>query len=463
MFVTSASAEFVESGPRVMYRDANGKYLTGLQQINNAYYYFNSLGELQTNGWIRTTDGKEYYADKNGVLLRNQWKGKGKKKYYLKDNAEKAKGLTRIGVKYYFFSLKNGKLMTGKIKDADGNLYITKKKGVVYAGKLFKYQSAKYYAYPDGKLAKGFTKIGNNYYFFKKTNGKMVTKKRKAVGNDFYYFSKSGYAVRERWVKISGNYYYFQQNGKMARNQFIGTKWYVGADGVRIKASKLPQAGVQKIDGVIYVYASTGKLLTNNWYNNGTDSYYADANGRALIGMQTIAGKSYYFNEEGKLQKDTVVQVNGSYYIAEADGHISGTTSCAGENIVAYAKKFLGLPYVWGGTSLKTGADCSGFVYTIYQKFGVQLMRVADDQRKGPTKAYTSLGYKVGTKVADKNLLPGDLVFYDSTKDGVADHVAMFIGNGQVIHEAGKKWGCVITAIDWASGRMKGHNMRYWA
>jgi cell wall-associated NlpC family hydrolase len=128
-----------------------------------------------------------------------------------------------------------------------------------------------------------------------------------------------------------------------------------------------------------------------------------------------------------------------------------------------YAKKFLGLPYVWGGISLKKGADCSGFCFAVHQKFGITLMRVADDQMKGPTKAYQKLGYKKGILIKDKDLAPGDLVFYDSSKDGVMDHVAMYIGKNKVIHEAGKKYGCVITDIDWAHGRVSNKNMRYWA
>ncbi|MCR5154302.1 MAG: C40 family peptidase [Lachnospiraceae bacterium] len=88
------------------------------------------------------------------------------------------------------------------------------------------------------------------------------------------------------------------------------------------------------------------------------------------------------------------------------------------------ALSYLGLKYVWGGTSLTKGADCSGFVQSLYKKYGYTLPRVSYDQSKNA--GYTSV-------TADtSHLLPGDLVFY--AKNGVVYHVALYIGNGLVVH-----------------------------
>ena len=407
-FSIFAQADFVVSGNTTLYQDEDGKYLTGLQKIDGEYYYFDSSGVLQKACWIKTPDQKEYYATANGTLACNQWMQVGKKTFYLKNNAEKAKGITRIGSQLFYFSIMNGKLLKGKLKDAYGNLYITNKKGVVFSGRLFKQSGAKYYANYDGTLAKGLKQLGSDYYFFKKTNGKMVTNKKKAVGNDFYFFTKAGPAVKNRWVKIKGNYYYFNADGRMARNQYIQDQWYVGEDGIRVRA--------------------TGVSKTDTTSTEGT----ADASGMSLTNDTSTS---------------TVEVLTGS----------------TGVSLVEYAKKFLGLPYVWGGTSLKTGADCSGFCQAIHLAFGITIMRVADDQKKGPSESYQKLGYKKGIQIADNMLSSGDLVFYDSDNNGVADHVAMYIGNNKVIHEAGKKYGCIISDIDWAHGRCKNKNMRYWA
>ena len=467
-----AQADFVQSGGNTMYQTASGEYLTGLQKINGEYYYFNSAGVLQKGGWIRTPKGQEYYASESGALLRNQWIVNGKKKFYLKDNGEKAKGLTRIGTALFFFNQDHGKMMTGKLKDKNGNMYVTNKKGVVFSGRFFKQKKARYYANTDGTLAKGLEKIGNDYYFFRLNNGKMITGAKRIVNGYTYFFTKAGKAARETWVKIKGKYYYFLDDGRMATNQKIGN-WYVGEDGVRTKtapvsassssSSSESKSGAKKINGKTYLYDSTGKLVTNNWLKINNKTYYANKDGVALTGLQTIGSNRYVFDEDGVLETDTIALVGGTAYVIAADGRVTGTSDASGSAIVAYAKKFLGLPYVWGGTSLTNGADCSGFCYSVCGKFGIRLLRVADDQMRGPSDTYVRQGYTKGIRIRDNSLAPGDLVFYESTGDGIADHVAMYIGNHKVIHEAGKKYGCVITDMDWAHGRVKNRNMRYWA
>ena len=101
--------------------------------------------------------------------------------------------------------------------------------------------------------------------------------------------------------------------------------------------------------------------------------------------------------------------------------------------IVNYAMKFLGNPYVWGGTSLTHGCDCSGFTQGIMKNFGIKLPRVSGDQSHS------------GVAVSASELRAGDLVFYTNSA-GTINHVAMYIGNGQVIHAASKKSGIKISS-----------------
>lgn len=100
-------------------------------------------------------------------------------------------------------------------------------------------------------------------------------------------------------------------------------------------------------------------------------------------------------------------------------------------DLTEYAKEFLGNPYVWGGTSLTHGADCSGFVLSVFAKYGVSLPRVAADQAR------------VGTSISAGELQPGDLVFY--AKGGYINHVAIYIGGGQVIHASTERTGIKIS------------------
>ena len=101
--------------------------------------------------------------------------------------------------------------------------------------------------------------------------------------------------------------------------------------------------------------------------------------------------------------------------------------------IVDFALQFEGNPYVYGGTSLANGADCSGFVMSVFAQFGYSLPRVAADQY------YQS----VQKSVAD--LEPGDLVFYGS---GIS-HVALYIGDGQIIHASTSASGIKISNYDY--------------
>ncbi|MDE6015190.1 MAG: C40 family peptidase [Acetatifactor sp.] len=105
-------------------------------------------------------------------------------------------------------------------------------------------------------------------------------------------------------------------------------------------------------------------------------------------------------------------------------------------DLVEYAKQFLGNPYVWGGTSLTKGADCSGFVLSVYKKYGVKLSHSSRAQANE------------GTKISASELLPGDLVFY-ANSSGTINHVAIYIGGGQVIHASNPTSGIKINKYNY--------------
>lgn len=105
-------------------------------------------------------------------------------------------------------------------------------------------------------------------------------------------------------------------------------------------------------------------------------------------------------------------------------------------NIKNTAIKYIGGRYVWGGTSLGSGVDCSGFVQQIFKIYGVTLPRTSRDQAK------------VGTAVSSGNKKVGDLIFY-ANSNGVIDHVAIYIGNNQIVHAANSKSGIKINNWDY--------------
>ena len=98
----------------------------------------------------------------------------------------------------------------------------------------------------------------------------------------------------------------------------------------------------------------------------------------------------------------------------------NGEISSKGQAVVELAKKYLGTPYVYGGSS-PSGFDCSGFVYFIYKNMGVTLNRVAADQMTN------------GTWVPKNALQPGDIVGF-ANSSGYINHVGIYVGNGMMIH-----------------------------
>ena len=101
-------------------------------------------------------------------------------------------------------------------------------------------------------------------------------------------------------------------------------------------------------------------------------------------------------------------------------------------DLCEYAKQFVGNPYVWGGTSLTKGADCSGFVLSVYAKYGIGLPHSSAAQSN------------MGTAITMAEAKPGDLIFY--AKGGRINHVAIYIGGGQVVHASSPSTGIRITS-----------------
>lgn len=129
-----------------------------------------------------------------------------------------------------------------------------------------------------------------------------------------------------------------------------------------------------------------------------------------------------------KLQAGNTPANNGNYVVTGFDTSIidNSTGSATGKNIAKYGCQFIGNPYVYGGTSLTNGADCSGFIYRIYADFGYSIPRTSGAQRS------------CGTGVAYEDAQPGDIICYDG-------HVGLYCGGGYIVHASTEKTGIKVS------------------
>lgn len=128
-----------------------------------------------------------------------------------------------------------------------------------------------------------------------------------------------------------------------------------------------------------------------------------------------------YISTTRKAPVDKVVTI-GTGSVNAVGRRFDGTT---GKEIVEYAKKFVGNPYVYGGTSLTRGADCSGFIYAVYRHFGLNVPRIP---------------YSAGKAVSLSKLQPGDIIIYSG-------HFAMYAGDGKVVHAINYQYGIGVTSM----------------
>ena len=166
-----------------------------------------------------------------------------------------------------------------------------------------------------------------------------------------------------------------------------------GADVVELQ-TKLNYMGYNagKVDGI---FGSTTKQAVKN---------FQQANSLAVDG---IVGPM------------TVKLINVDYLVKQSQNKV--------DSVIATARQYLGVKYLWGGSTPQTGFDCSGYTSYVFGQNGITLPRVSVDQ------------YNVGTMVTFENLKLGDLVFFSFAGDGVVDHVGIYLGNGQFINASTSK------------------------
>ncbi len=245
------------------------------------------------------------------------------------------------------------------------------------------------------------------------TEGKLVGKMRKDAACEILELADGWAHIQSGEVEgyVNAEFLMTGPDAKIHANDLVRTVAIAGTDNLNVREQPTTDSAVmtQILKGEELEYVET----VDGWVKvsvDGEDAYVA----------------TEYVTIEEKL--DTAITMTELLY---GEG-----VSNVRVDLVEYAKQFLGNPYVWGGTSLTKGADCSGFVLSVFKKYGISLSHSSRAQANE------------GTKISASELKPGDLVFYTNSR-GTINHVAIYIGGSQVIHASSPKSGIKISTYNY--------------
>lgn len=243
-------------------------------------------------------------------------------------------------------------------------------------------------------------------------------------------------------IGSTGDWYTIDYNGTTAYVH----KEYLSGDMLKYlggtSAAVSNPAGAPSSSATANVYATvkcSGVLNMRAQASTGSDIVVTVPSGYNLSVYDYSNGWVKVSDDSGRIgyvSSDYIELKNGS---KPSNVSVASSNSSKGNEVITYAKQFIGTPYVYGGTNLQTGVDCSGFVYAVYQHFGISLNRSSRDQ------------YSNGTSVDKSNLQTGDLVFFNTGGNSAISHVGIYISNGQYIHSTdGKAMGVTISNLSTA-------------
>lgn len=202
------------------------------------------------------------------------------------------------------------------------------------------------------------------------------------------------------------------------------------ADDAIAKVEELKKESGQSTENKDTPSTSIGMIAQNPNADNGTTKEQTNQSSQGST-SQNIGNTAGPGSDGSNTSTGSSTGTSGSYQDTQNGPGSAVYDSAVRTAIVAYAKQFLGNPYVYGGTSLTNGADCSGFTMRIFEHFGVSTGRTSRDQASN------------GKQISLSEIQPGDLLFYASGK--TINHVALYIGDGKIIHASTSKTGIIIS------------------
>ena len=261
-------------------------YAEQWQQYGDDWQYINDKGDPVTGWW--KINGKWYFFDEYGWMLRDEIYDTGSKAYYLASN---------------------GAMQTGWIKNVCG-----------YGADSW---TEWYYADTDGALANGWKKIGGIWYWFE--NYLMVSGGSYKINNKLYVFQNNGALVSKAgWIntKYDGWLYANADGTPVTGWKKINGKWYYFTPEWGNMVT-----GARSINGVLYKFDDNGvwvdTITKTGWQKIKGEWYYLDSNGKAVTGWKMISGIWYYFYPvDGSMAYGCALEINGKFYFFNTNGSL---------------------------------------------------------------------------------------------------------------------------------------------
>ncbi len=221
-------------------------------------------------------------------------------------------------------------------------------------------------------------------------------------------------SVNGRWllsVSQGNKVLILDRVGNWFKVGYNGTVGYMSADYVSPRCADEGSYGSGVVTGsFVYIRADADSSSTAR-------ATLTEGENVKIVGVKDGWYQVRYGNFKGYMHPDYVEPIK------TAEGNsVSRQTKTEGQKIVEIAKKYIGIPYVWGGNTPKQGFDCSGLVVYVFREWN-------DYEFQLRTRLYLN-----GTSIKYANLVAGDLVFFDTVGNGNITHVGIYVGNGQFIH-----------------------------
>ena len=381
--------------------DDNGVMMaSGWKEINNNLYYFQSWGGIYKNGF-QSIGGNEYYFRSWGGVYRNTFFTVKGKTYIAQNDGSiyhaSQTGWVQLGDQTYWI-IQDGSVQTGWLK-LEGKWYWLKADGTRAASEWITYDNNRYYFDGDGVMYTGMKEVdGTRYYYhswggvyhnesftwqgkkyWAKDDGTFYTGVCDINGKKYYFLEDGEQITKEGWYLTNGTYYWINANGTRRDDelfQYDGNYYYVDKNGV------MATSGWEYWDYNYYYPRSWGGMYKNAFITYDNNLYYLGSDSKMAIGWQSIGGNTYYFRSWGGMITGKQV-IDGKTYVFDEDGKLVQSpdgfepSAQIGVRTVRNFLKNALLPlgntlYIWGGGHTDAEAESYGVNAQWKQFFNTQ-------------------------------------------------------------------------------------------